>query len=765
MHKIILLIFLLSENVLNAPFGADEGLQTIKKICHSSKINYQKTFTEKSLKEYLNNLDYNINEEKNSPIVSNLYKFFTEDDLTLESNPSEKYLFNVTEKYIFNKGVLILSMFWIGLIISFILGKCIFSENNIFLANLFAKKYLNWGQIVFTIILFLNCIPFFTISNFGRAFNASSCTLARFLQEVKFGKSTYNEGRKFSEPYKWLGLLNLDNILLDVQNFFNKTGTNRRDVFDDIEVIKNNISKFSNGIKNLENFINNSSIVFYNRKMRPLYINQFNNILNKGSVINNIYREYQLPAEQNYRHMLNINDTTTVFESKNLIYKKNIEGVYNTTNIFSKFITPKSINITHNIQFLHENALSYIFDYLKYSYILNIIISFFLLVIILIYYKNRYYCFKIILHFGWNICMIMILTSFVISYFLFSLGASFYHLIYVLYEEIFKVDKNGFFNTCLNTKGNLINLFEPSQITCFAEFNDFYHLIIRQNKIIKKLEKPKIINQYLKEIKKLKVDITLTTDESYIFIDVNHLLKRLSTITGDNWVSERFSCKNYRYLGKELMLSLESNQKIDDNYCLTVQDMYSEEDLRKMYKDKDDNKLYEICTIVRNLNSFYVQNEEILTKLEKLLIQIDKNYNELIKEMNSKTQSIYNLVDMYLTLFPSMTEKESLFDIFNCEILKNELIIYLDFNYNYVYFYCRLFGIISLAVSILTFIGMILIINSILWINSEEKKREMLEEKDNIEEDDEEGEELGEIKEEEGEEEEFTDEFEEKNIN
>ena len=118
------------------------------------------------------------------------------------------------------------------------------------------------------------------------------------------------------------------------------------------------------------------------------------------------------------------------------------------------------------------------------------------------------------------------------------------------------------------------------------------------------------------------------------------------------------------------------------------------------------------------------------------------------------------IVDQYLTLFPTMTEDESLFEIFNCEILKNELIIYINFNYNYVYFYCMLFGIISLAISIFTFIGMIFIINSILWINSEEKNKEIFEDNENEET------ELDEIKEEEGEEEEFTEEeTEEKMIN
>ena len=756
MHIIFIIFLLLFQYINNQNFGGDEGLQKIKQICTSAQINYKKTPKAQSLNDFLSKLSYNIKEERNNTIYSTLYKLYTGDDLTLEANPSEKYLFNIADKYIFNKGVLILSIFWICLIISFILGKWFFSEPNS-QSNLFAKKYLDWGQSVFVIILLLNFIPFATIRNFGRAYNASCCSLVRFLQEVKFGKSTYNEGRIFDQPYKWLGLLNLDNVLLDIQNFFNKTGDNRREVFDDINTINQNISKFGKQIEDMENFFKNSSIHFYNRKVKPLYFKEFSDIYKEGSKINEIYNVYQVPAEINYRHMLNINVTTTVFESKNLAYKKNIEDAYNQTNWFSKFITPKSINITHNIQYLHENALLYIYHYLKYSYILNMVISALLSCFMFIYYRQRYFCFKVILHFGWNICMIIIIISFVVSYFLFSLGASFYHLIYVLYEEIFNVDKNGFFKTCLNDNGNLMNLFAPSQVTSFSEFNDFYHIIIRQNKIIKKLQKHNLINQYLKEIKKMKIDISLTTDDKYNFIDTNHLLKRLSNITGDVWVSERFSCMNHRYLGKQLMISLDRKKMVGNDYCLTIQDMYNETDLKQMYKYKNENKLYEILTIVSNLNSYYIQNEQILTKLEQYLKQIDKTYNNLIKEINEKTQSIYNLVDGYLTLFPYMKEDESLFESFNCKILKDELIIYIDFNYNYVYFYCKLFGTISLANTILIFFGMIFIINSILWIEYEKKKKK----KESIIE-----EELDEIKEENGEEEEEYDdeETEEKNI-
>ena len=721
MFKIIFILFLIIQNVINQPFGGDESLQTIKEICNTAQINYQQTQTANTVQEYLDKIEYNLEEEKNSSIDYDLDKLFTEDDLTKVSNPSEKYLFKMTDKYIFNKGVLILSIFWIGLIISLILGKCFFSQI-ISSTSLFGKKYINWGQILFIIIIFLSCIPLFSSGKFRRAFNSSSCSLVRFLQEVKFGNSTYNEGRVFIKPYTWLGLLNIDNILLDIQNYFNKTGDNRREVFDDIDKIKENITNFSEQIENLQNFIRNSSILFYNRKIYPLYINDYNNIDKKGSKINNIYQEYQLPLEENFKFMLNINDTTTIFEKKNLAYKKNMEGIYNKTNTFSKLISQKSINITHNIQFLHEKAFNYIYHFFRYSYILNILISSFLSFFMFIYYRRRTYCFKIILHFGWNICMIIILLSFVVSYFLLSLGASFYHLIYIIHDNVLKVNQNSFFNTCLNKKGNLLELMAPDEKLNIAELNDFYHLIIRQNKLIKNLQISILIKDYLKEIEKLKSDISLTTNNEHSFVDINHLLKRLSEITGDYWASERLSCHSYRYFGKKVMLELERQNNEESDYCLTIKDNYNEEELRKIYKHKDEDKIYEIITIVTNLNSYYHQNEEILSLLESQLIKIENTYKDLIPTINKKANTIHELVELYLALFPYMTEDESLLDLFDCQILKDELITYYDFNYNYVYFYCKLFGIISLAVGILTFVGMIFIINSIQWIDYEINK-------------------------------------------
>ena len=719
MNKIIFLLILLFENILSQPFGGDESLPTIKEICKIGNINYNKVQKANSVKEFLQKINYNLEEEKNSTIDSYLDKLITEDDLTKESNPSEKYLFKLTDKYIFNKGVLILSIFWIGLIISLILGTCFFSPTTTS-RNLFAKKYLNLGQIIFIIIFILSLIPLICSRNFRKSFNGASCALVRFFQEVKFGNSTYNEGRNFFKKYTWLGLLNIDNILLDIQNFFNKTGINRREVFDDIDEIKKNVTKFGEQIENLEKFFKNSSIIFYNRKMQPLYINEFNNINKKETKINKIYEEYHYPLEKNFRHMLNINDTTTLFERRNLAYKKNMEGVYNKTNTYSKLITQKSINITHNIQFVHEKAFNYIYEYLQYSYLFNILISSLLSFIMFIYYARRTYCFKIIMHFGWNICMIIIIVSFVVSYFVLSLGGSCYHLMYIIHENVLKVKQNDFFDTCLNKKGNLLELMELDQKRNFAELNDFYHLIIRQNKLIKHLEETKIIKEYLDEIKTLKIDISQTTDERYSFIDINHLLGRLSEITGDKWVSQRFSCHKYRYLSKEVMLGLNRENITLTDYCLTVQDKYSERELKILYKNKDESQLYEIVTIVTNLNSYYEQNEEILSKLEKYLIDIDKTHKHLLKKINKKSNSINNLVDLYLSLFPDMTEKESVSDFFNCGILKDELIAYYDLNYNYVYFYCKLFGIISLSIGLLTFVGMFLIINSIQWIDYEE---------------------------------------------
>lgn len=340
--------------------------------------------------------------------------------------------------------------------------------------------------------------------------------------------------------------------------------------------------------------------------------------------------------------------------------------------------------------------------------------------------------------------MIIIILSLVLSYFLLSLGGSFAHLISIIHDTVLKVNQNEFFNSCLNKKGNLLEIMEPDQVRNFAELNDFYHLIKRQAKKITNIGHPQNITDYIKEINKLKVDISLTTNEEYSFIDINHLLNRLSEITGDKWVSERFACGKYRYLGKDIMLDLKRESSNSMDYCLTIQDEYSEEEIKKIYINKDNDKIFEIITIVNNLNSYYKQNEEILTHLEKYLIELDKTHKSLQKAINDKTNSIHELVDLYLALFPYMTEEEKLSDLLNCQILRDELIAYYDFNYNYVYFYCKLFGFISLAIGLLTFIGIILIINSIQWIDYEEYLKN---EKYNNEE-----EELDEIREELGEE-------------
>ena len=187
MNKNYFLLFLFLHNVINQPFGGDESLPTIREICKAADINYNKIPKADSVKEFLDKINFNLELEKNKAIDSDLYKLFTEDDLTKESNPSEKYLFKITDKYIFNKGVLILSIFWIGLIISLILGKCLFSQKTTS-RNLFAKKYINWGQIIFAIIFILSSIPLFSRGNFKRAFNGSSCAIVRFFQEVKLMK-------------------------------------------------------------------------------------------------------------------------------------------------------------------------------------------------------------------------------------------------------------------------------------------------------------------------------------------------------------------------------------------------------------------------------------------------------------------------------------------------------------------------------------------------------------------------------------------------
>ncbi len=59
--------------------------------------------------------------------------------------------------------------------------------------------------------------------------------------------------------------------------------------------------------------------------------------------------------------------------------------------------------------------------------------------------------------------MIIIVLSFVVSNFLLSLVASFYHLKYIILDNVLKVNQNNFFNMCFNKKSNLLELISPDE--------------------------------------------------------------------------------------------------------------------------------------------------------------------------------------------------------------------------------------------------------------------------------------------------------------
>ena len=60
MNKIIFIILLLTQNIINQPFGGDESLPTIREICKIAKINYKNVQRANSVQDYLDKIDYNL---------------------------------------------------------------------------------------------------------------------------------------------------------------------------------------------------------------------------------------------------------------------------------------------------------------------------------------------------------------------------------------------------------------------------------------------------------------------------------------------------------------------------------------------------------------------------------------------------------------------------------------------------------------------------------------------------------------------------------
>lgn len=365
-HILILtLIIITTPQDENTIFNPDPTYAVVKDICLNSDKDYVLSYSEeniKSVNNFLNFIRYDLSQEKSNS-TSYLYKIFARNDLTLEMNPSEKYVFTVSKKYIFNKGVLIICFLWVTLGIAYISGVFLNKE---YLPGNIQKNFWPKIRIInFSIILILSLISLYKGNQAYLSFNGTSCYLARFLQEVKLGKGSYNEGRIFTEKYTWPGLLGLADLFLGVNTFLNRTPEYNKEYFSDFDLIKKNISLYEKEILNIKNKYTDNSVVINGKKIIPSYIDNITNFNNDYSLINNLYSECETQLKGSINNINHIYQVAKDIENKRDQYMKHSKDLHSLTNDYTKLINVKASNITHNIRFIHENVIKDIYNSIR----------------------------------------------------------------------------------------------------------------------------------------------------------------------------------------------------------------------------------------------------------------------------------------------------------------------------------------------------------------------------------------------------------------
>ena len=698
----------------NTVFYQDPSYSVFKEICYNTDksyaLNYEPIYT-KTVNDFLKFIQYDFSQEK-SHSTSYLYKIFARNDLTLETNPSEKYIFTISRKYIFNKGVLVICFLWVAIGICYISGVFLNKE---YLPKSPQKNF--WPKvrnITFVFIVLLSLICLYKKNKIFLSFNGTTCYLARFLQEVKLGMGNYNEGRIFTEKYRWPGILTLGDILIGVDTFLGLLHDKNKINFGGLDKLNKNISIYKEKILNMTDKIEDYSIEINGTKIIPSYIDCIINMNNSDSLVYNLLSEYKSDLNYSLEYIYQIYKVAENMERNRVDYMNNIKNMHNKTNEFAKLINLKASNITHNLRFLHENIISDIYDATRDAILFNVFVStsvLFLSLLVNYFWGN---ILKYSLHLGWNLLMITILISIILSYFLFSVGNNILDLIYILHKNVLKVDQNNFFDTCLNRDGNLLKLFNNNSQNNILEFNNYFEILQSNTKTLTAL----ISSPTLKESKEklnnyFTNEFLLSSNNNPKDEVVNKIISHLEKITNDRWVGNKNQCNDYRYFSKN---EIEKKLLIGHNKtCLTFKDQLSEDNLLILYREKTPEILEEINNIVSNLNLFYIKNEQIISIIEFDIDSLEKKNINITQDINKMIENIEDFIKTFIDLFPTLDKNDKVSDMFNCSVLKNELIIYYDLNAKYVYKELISTAILNIIIGILSFIGVFCIIFYIIW--------------------------------------------------
>ena len=155
---------------------------------------------------------------------------------------------------------------------------------------------------------------------------------------------------------------------------------------------------------------------------------------------------------------------------------------------------------------------------------------------------------------------------------------------------------------------------------------------------------------------------------------------------------------------------------------MAITDDYSEKDIKNIYSKVCKNEyLHQIISNVKGLTNYYKENEKLLKKISNHLIVLNEKNYELNSMINNEEKNVNNLINLLTEIYLPVIGRGSIYQLFNCSVIKKDIIIFYDQQLNYFSVLSKNIGIYIISCCLISYFSTYFIILSII-LNSKESK-------------------------------------------
>ena len=559
------------------------------------------------------------------------------------------------------------------------------------------------------------------ISNFKNNVNLSDCSYLRFTNHGLYGAEKNFAGafnlRESFYNYTY-SLKSIENFISRMNLYNNEINTIKRDFnqrMDDCNAYSVNNSVYTP---------NPDGSIFYYIKTN--YQEIYGPKTNETSMIGIIYKHYNEKIVPVFETLDNIKEDYNNFLDNKDSYIAEIEKYAKYFDVMTQMYQIINENIGRVYDDYKNIGVNYIFYIIVILYFIYPLIIILLLIFIFVYVckKQAGVCIvkflRIIIHFLWNVLFIFTSFGFIFSGYIgsyrkysYDLSASFNYLISPSIINDPNSEENTFsefannseilrgvnlFSDCYSSSQstNIANILEITDSLLFY-FNKLYQdyntllQLIYHNNLDEEISP--LIEEYKTQLNSFLYNISKTTSsQTHLENDVSRYFAILNKYTDygneetyqidcvtkmyDFWTTNRDDCpEGYSY-------SLDGSQ---EKNCLVISDKEWTLDMIHLrylpvckMKDTGESTGDQIDKYLDRIKGFYESNDKLIINMKNGADILVELYNELVD--NFYNELIYdNNTFLNFTLpFSKFTDVEDIYSVFDCGILKQDLIDFYD---------------------------------------------------------------------------------------